>query len=277
MIVQTERGASLMKIRRTLGIDLGDMILLRATDTGETTRFVDEDRLLHGSYDGRVIYFAEGPNAGQQRRIPAKGGGIGYLTWGRSVNVAPQIGDEAELWNLHGIGFHPTTVNEHIRSAQSKAVEYARIPIASDVAATYSYDARTIPIPDGFRRITGLQWYHHRGEWKTVPRAPRPGAPGYWIDKATRTIEIEGIYRQQMDLQTYRILGSGREVIMEDEYDTTLAPAEWIVAEAGKTLLMSNLREGIDARFLQQKLAEYSRESEMKRGMAVGREMGDLV
>lgn len=264
---QSAIGTTRREIRQRLGFALGDMILLEA-ESGTTTTLVDSNHIHPASYRGRFVYFYSGANNGKMRRIvnaePPQ------IEWDTPLASAIVAGVKAELWNMNGVGFRPDIVSEHIRNAHRKAIESDLLPLV-DTSLTYSSTDNTISVPTDFRAITGVQFDLGNGQWYSIPRAARVSGPGYWVNRYTREIEINGQPRYYASGNTIRLLGYGRENELTDDSATTITNAEWLIAEAGRSLIMATLTSDADTRFTQQKLAEFSRESELKRSMVRSR------
>lgn len=266
---QTVTGITRKTLRQTLGFELGDIVLIKATSAGGTTTFTDANHIHPASYKGRFILFTSGTNNGEIRRIT--GGTPPSIDWGVAVPASTAVNDEAELWNMNGVGWRPDVVNEHIRMAHRRALESDMLFYLDDTSVVWDSTQGWADIPQEFRGISDIQFADGTGSWFSIPRSPRPSGPGYWINRYQRRIEINGDFRTRVNGRTFRILGTAREDELTQDTHRTLVNAEWLVAEAGRTLLMGNLSSDADTRFTQQKLAEFSRAVEMKRGMVVGR------
>lgn len=256
-------------IRQDVGYTLGDMKLLTATSNGLTTTFIDNVNLFlpNNEYRGTRLRFTSSPNLGLEATVTASTQSTGSLTF-TPARTSTAAGNTAELWNWQGNGFLPENINYFIQQAHREAQQYFPLPAYAEETDEFDRIDPEIAIPDTFRAVTGLQWIDGDDNWRAVKRAKKPGAPGYWVEKAGRVIVLNGNAREGMSGYPYRVRG----YVMEDELtaddDVTVVNAEWLrarVCELACTAMLNRMPE------LRDKVALYKGDAQQKRAMIVAR------
>lgn len=256
-------------LRQDVGYTLGDLILLTATSNGSTTTFLDNVNcfLPNSEYRGTRLYFTSGSNSGLQATVTDSTQSTGTLTFS-PARTSTTTGNTAELWNWQGNGFLPDNINMFIQQAHREAMQYFPLPALAEESDAFDRDYPFITIPDTFRAVTGLQWLDSDENWRSVARAKGPGKPGYWVDKAGRSIVLNGGARESLSDGTYRVRGYTMEAELTSDTSETVVNAEWLrarVCELACTAMMNRMPE------LRDKVALYKGDAQLKRTMIVGR------
>lgn len=256
-------------IRQDVGYTLGDLILLAATSNGLTTTFIDALNcyLPNNEYRGTRLYFTSAPNNNLQATVTGSSQSTGTLTF-TPARTSTQSSNTAELWNWQGNGFLPDNINYFIRQAHREAMQYLPIPAVAEESVSFDRDDPVIAIPDTYRAVTGVQWLDDDENWHAAPRAKGPGKPGYWVEKASRTIQIMGQARTDLDGRIYRVRGYLMEDELTEDDDVTTVNAEWLrarVCELACTAMLNRMPE------LRDKVALYKGDAQLKRTMIVNR------
>lgn len=260
------------QVRQDIGTTLGDMLLLTATANGSTTTFIDALNLPlpNNEYRGCRLYFTSSPNDNLQATVTASTQSSGTLTFApaRSSTVA---GNTAELWNWQGNGFQPDHINRFIGQAHREAMQYLPVPAHAEESDAFDGNDPTIDVPATFRAVTGVQWQDDDLNWRSIPRAKGPGKPGYWVERASREIQVMGAARDVMDGRIYRVRGYLMESDLDDDTDTTAVNAEWLRARVCELACTAIVQRAANPALLRDKIALYKGDAQVKRAMVVGR------
>jgi hypothetical protein len=262
-----------------VGKGLGDCLVVTATADGTNQSFIDDDNLdgPNGAYKGFDIYFTGGTadNLELRRRIADSTQAVGRVTWNKVLPAETAEGDEAELWNLRGIGIKAIEVNEALNWALALAGKQADIPIVAVVSGAFSRDSPRVSIPTEVTRgMYGMSWEDGEGVVRTIDRASDPYDEGWYYDQASRTIVIGGSYLSPMDGMTLTINGLGTPPSLLTDDDTTTLDPEWLVAEATKRVISAIRVRNPEA---QSWLPPAWQESQQKRPYASGRGIANAV
>lgn len=274
------RGVTRKELRQTAGLGLGDLVLVRATANGTTDQFIDVNKLLRPreEYIGRRIYFVGGTveNMGQIRRITSANSATGSVQLSISLPEPTMVGDEAELWSRHELGWEPDDVNRLIRQAHIEAASHFQLSATADIS---EFDARdpAIGIPSSFVAVTGVEWRDPRcAEWVSIDRARARNAPGYWVDKANRTIVVYGDDRLHVSSRLLRVRGYIKERPLDRDGDVTNLNQEWLIARV-KELMYNQLSNRTDNVNLALNMAaQFRQEAMVKRTMVMPRRAANV-
>jgi hypothetical protein len=273
-------GVTLKTLRRKVAkrIPGEQFIVLVATD-GDTTEFRDTENLQGptNAYVGSDLYLLDGLNAGKQRRIQSYSQSLGQLTWRTALPTAVVEGDEAELWNVRGIGVTATQVNDAINDAIESLAKNVWIPVAASVTDDFDQDSPTIAIPASLTRgFYALNWQDSvsDGIWYDVDGGGEVPRSGWWYDAANGVIQVDGDWRSRIHGRAVRILGYGGTGVLSADTDMTPIDSEAIVTEAASNLLVANGSRNPDfERYLQRADALAA----ARRPFAVGRKAPNTI
>jgi hypothetical protein len=237
---------TLQDLRREVGKQLGDLLILTATDDGTDTVFYDNLRLTapDNAYKGRNLYFTDGTalNIGSSRRVQTsvQSGGVLNLTPALPANV--MTGDEAELWGIHAQGWLPGEVNDMLKVVNRNAMQNFFIPVEATVTDAFDPMTGYITLPAAITvGIFDLEYLRPAGDWSSIDRATNRGGPGYWTARGLGKIIIGGDYwLSAMNGMDVRVIGYGDGAAFEDDDDETLVNPEYMVWETVYRLLFAN-------------------------------------
>lgn len=274
---------SLRTIRRNIGLDLGDMTLLEATDDGDTNRIVDANNLYipTNAAAGRILYVMSGPDIGKRRVVVSNSQPTFSITFNPALDNIVTTGTEFELWNRRGQGFDPVVqVNAQINNAIRKACDYAWITALDETVTSYDYEQGWIPKPTDSRGVYRIDYGlgYEYDDFSSIPRAREYGAPGWevigdriWINGDTRTIANERA------LRIHYYMGPSSLDVLEDDTDTVNLPLDWIVLQVKAALLevqsMANPQDGVT--YSRWQLAQQAADKRL--GMVGSRQHPDAV
>jgi hypothetical protein len=277
------RGMSRLEIRQMAGMGTGDLIVARASQDGTNVQFYDDGKLLRPreEYVGRRIYFVGGTaeNLGKIRRIVSASSAQGLVQWSSTLPAATQEGDIAELWGRHELGWEPDDVNRFIAQAHLEASSHFQISATAELGA-FSASSPSLSIPSSFVAVTGVEWYDesipHTTDWTNLDKARNRNGPGYWVDKANRTVLIAGNPRRSLDTKTVRLRGYIKERPLEYDADVTNLNVEWIVARV-KELMFNQLSMRTDnIQVAMSMAAQFRQEAMVKRTMVMPRRAANV-
>jgi hypothetical protein len=267
---QIERSADRTSIRRDVGPLLGDYVLLKSTAPGTTTTLIDMNNVLYSSYEGRMLYFAGGSNAGHQRKVLSSNVSTGTVEWANPLPFDTALYDEAELWNRHGNSWTAAEVNDAIRIAHKRALEHFPLP-HSEETGTWT-NGTDIDVSEEFWGITAVEWLDYNGGWHGIQRASGPGGAGYWLNRGSRTISIGGPYYQGRHTGfPLRIRGYLREDELDHDSAETQLNTEWIAVEACRIILGASKGMKSNDREIESRYRDFAAEAAAKRVMVRGR------
>lgn len=238
----TTGGVTRKQLRRWVGEAIGDCIVLTATDDGTNQSFIDDNNLdgPNNAYNGFDLYVVGGTalNRGQRRRITSSTQSASRVNWNKPLPADTAEGDEAELWNVRGIGIKATEVNNAIDWALAAASKHVLIPIQADVTDTFDQDSPRITLPAAITRgMYQVSWTDGEDVVRTIDRANDPYDEGWYYDPASGTVIIGGSYRSRMDGFTVTVSGFGIPASLSSDSDTTDVDPEWLVAEATRRVI----------------------------------------
>lgn len=281
VIVPPSTGAlakSLQAIRREIGKDLGDFLLVTATAGNVSDSvWVDDDHLVGAehAYRGRTLYVTAGTagNLLEIRRVDDSSKTGTSLTLVRPLPSTIQISDEAELWGVHTEGWQPWEVNDTINNVIEDAGSHFFIPILASVTDAFDPDTRSITIPASITKgVVSLEYQSDIDDlWYPVhEQAETLGDTGYFVNRGQRTITIGGdVWPTLLDGLSLRILGYGVPARLTSDADTTDVNKEWIVRESMRRLL--NMGWERKPEFVARRINAATREAEVARERALMR------
>jgi hypothetical protein len=229
--------------RRKLVLDImkgvGDLRVLTATRDGTDVQFYDDANLSGepGAYTGREALFVAGTlaNVGALRYVTGSADrGIGF---GVALPVATAEGDECWMANTRGVGFRFQDVHDAINRAINIAREHGPVPTSIDSSVYATGDG--IAVPPSFVSVENVLWQDPNDEtvWRSVAKAKRAGGKGWWVDRATRTVQIGGGPAITINGQTVNVWGLAEPAELYDDDDTTTISADWLVTQAQEIML----------------------------------------
>ena len=234
-------------LRRTIMRGLGDMIVLTATEDGDTTTFIDAVH-LHGEpghYAGRLAYISGGTaaNLDLTRSVRGSSQSATSITFQLALPAATATGDELELVNTFGMGWTFEDIHNAINEAIAEASTYGAVPISTDVAEVFDEaGTRTVAIPDTFVGVNGVQVLDDRDQPVNVRRANVFGANGWAVDHANREILIAGRMAALAHERTVRLYGYGNPEPLDNDDDDTALDPEWLHHKIRSILLLNPIR-----------------------------------
>lgn len=231
-------GVTRKYLRREIGRELGQCIVLTATDGG-TTELICKSRLTGAtnSYRGRTIYFTGGTagNLGLTRDIVASNKTNGQVEWSEPLPDDVADGDEAELWGVSKTGVEPWEVEEMINAVISDGGLNYGIPVLAAVTDPFDMESGEVEIPATITKgIISVQ-YQKDGydDWITIDRASYAGGYGYWVNRGLGTMTIGGSWLiSELDGLDLQIIGEAYPDTLDEDTDTTDMPKQWIIAES---------------------------------------------
>lgn len=263
-----------LELRRMVGRGLGDCVVCTATAAGNEQTYYDEDHLdgPDNAYRGGDLWF---PALNLRRRITASTQATGLVTWQKPLAAATAEGDEAELWNVRGIGIKPAEVNDFLNDALTVAAAQATVPMEATVAAAFDRDDPRLIVPAELTRgIYAVVWADDEGAVLTVDPASSYGKEGWFYDRASGRVVIGGSYLAPMDGQAVTIKGFGVPPPLLTDDDATTVSAEWLVAEATRrAVAAARLRNPDYERYL----PPHWQEAMQKRDLPTGRALPNQV
>lgn len=236
--VPTVTGATRATITRDVLKDLGDLRILTATRIGSDVIFWDDANLNGepGAYTGREARFAGGTaqNLGLIRYVSGSANrGIGF---GVALGAATQVGDECWLINTRGIGYRFQDVYDAINQAIRDAGSHGLV-LASVTTATYTRGTG-IALPASFATVEDVQWRDPNDTtvWRSIKKAVRANANGWWVDPYTRTIVIGDPMASKITGRTINVWGLGVPAELTNDTAVTPINGKWLAAAAAATI-----------------------------------------
>lgn len=235
-------GATRRQIRRDVLRAVGDLRLLKATADGSNVTFIDSVNLVGetGAYRGREVIFTSGTaaNLGEIRYVTGSSQQQRGLGFGIALPADTKAGDEAEMLNTRGTGFHLQDVHDAINQAIRGIAGRALVPAGTDEIA-YSRGT-AIVVPPEFATIENVQWQPANSqcaEWRTLPKATRVGGFGWSVDPAAREVVIAGKPGWRLDGGLVKVWGLAPPPELLDDADQTALDPEWLTNATAALLL----------------------------------------
>lgn len=270
---------TLKALRRKVGKRIpGEQLVVLTATGGDTTSFRDSRNLPgpNDAYKGADLYFVTGSNAGEQLRIQSSAQATNQLNWSTAA-TAVVVGDEAELWNLRGIGVNAIQVNDAINDAIASLAKNVWIPVSATIADDFDQDTPTVAIPATLTRgVYSVDWQDsvQDGIWQQIDGGGEVPRYGWWYDAANAVIQIDGTWRSAIHGRTIRVLGYGGTDTLDADTDTTPIDSEALVTEAVANLLVANSSRNADFERFQQRADAMAA---VRRPFAVGRKQPNTV
>jgi hypothetical protein len=246
----TITGVDRCTLRRDILRDLGDLLLLVATKDGDANIFIDEVNLNAevGGYIGREAYFCgtnvPTANAGQTRYVADSSRAQHAIAFEAALPAPTLAGDECELVNLRGVGFHAHSVNEALNESIRFAQRHSLFAVSQAVVDADPASG-LFPIPPDYRTIEHVAYSDWNGRLSPLVRTDNRANTGYLVDPANRTIELgggiaggyygSGYYYTSAPTQV-RIDGLVEPQLLHEDHDLTKIDAEWIVYQTEANL-----------------------------------------
>jgi hypothetical protein len=280
--VVSTSGSSRQELRRMIGRRLpGEQFTALTATGGSTTDFKDTENAQgpNDAYKGSELYIVSGSalNVGKTRRVQSSNQMLGQLNWGTPLPAAIGVGDNAELWNVRGVGTTAVQVNDAINDAIMMARKHAWMPIEANVSLAFDQDSPTVTLPGtitkGFFGLDFQDW-QYPDKWHEIDGGGEFPRVGWWYDRGAGKIVIGGYWANAANGRTLRVRGYGFPAVLNADTDTTSIDPEWIVTEAVRILLQKNVMKNADnERWFQPASAE----SAVKRGFAIGRKASNTI
>ena len=201
---------TLQEIRRSVGRELGDMLVLTATAAGTTTSLVDNKNLYlpTNACKNRVLYFTGGTagNIGEKRIVSANDQANTLLQWPIELGAATVVADEAELWNTRGMGWDPVQeVNPAINDVIREVAQYIWLEDTESIG-TFDQDTPYFSLPSGTRGLYVVEYMDSNSDtrWHEIPQADNQNAPGWHLERGANIVWIVGYWAQMADTNTVR-------------------------------------------------------------------------
>jgi hypothetical protein len=232
-------------IRQAVADRLDDLKVLTATvDSGGYGTLRDDIELT----DATNAYLASQAmpisgtalNLGQIVRVVGSDAASHTITVTPDLPAMPVEGDQWELVNLNGKGWRFQDYHRFINQVFADASEMALVHITTTVSGGFDEGTPTVVIPDDFDSISGVSFVDGE-DVQMIRRARRPGpySDGYWLDRSTRTLRIEGGYRSYASGADITLTGLGPQAAMTDDDDTTTIDLRWLVPEVAARMAES--------------------------------------
>ena len=234
------------ELRARVARELGDYVLLTATDLGTTTTIIDTLNVgtFAENFNGRFLYFTSGTNVGLTRRVTATTDGSGTLTFTPAASGAVAESVTCEVYNKRGVGFTPDQYHSAINDAINDAYPLGVIRVRSTIGTAFDADTQTVTVPAAMTHVSDVEWQDSDTFWHSIPMASRRNEFGWIADPTAGEIRILGRIGSDIDGNTVRLTGYGRQGTLADDSDTCALNAEYIVCRAKFHLCMSALDRG---------------------------------
>lgn len=236
---------TLLEIRRMVMAKFGDLVQLKATNTGTLTSFIDKNTIVGepGRYAGREVRFLTGSNAGQDRYVTGSSRDTNSITFSQPLPFAPAIGDEADMTNAYGLGVTFHAVDMAINNALNIARNYALVETAYDVPDPFDgYGVHEVTIPTTYVAINAvMQQNPVTSAWSPVQRAHSFGDTGWSIDGVNRSIVINGSAGRGARNKRLRIYGYTLPMPLVNDSDTTTIDLDWLLNKATSHICLDTL------------------------------------
>jgi hypothetical protein len=272
---------SLQQIRRAVGGEIGDMMLLEATADGDTTTLVDANNLWlpDRALINRVLYFTGGSeaNIGSKRIATGNSQAATHVTWAVALLEPTLIGDVAEMWNTRGTGWDPIQdVNREINNVVRKALDYVWVPTMVEIGA-FDQNVPYAAIPTEVRAFGAVEHDDDLGLRYTIPAARQQGQAGWWYEPGSGLLWINQPYAAAADTYNIYLHAEVDDVNMEIDSDTIGLPLEYILANVKANLLESSYDQNPTERGLFQRWQKNVNQAQSMRGVLGRRPMTDMV
>lgn len=237
------------QLRRDILKNLGDMRILTATaDSMSNVKFIDTINLVGevGAYKGREVIFTGGTaaNLGLIRYVSGSSSDESAIGFRQSLPAEPIAGDECEMVNTRGIGYRIADVHDAINQS-IRQVAGRELGSLSSVDSDYAYGT-AITVPAEFVTVEDVQWQdpYDTVRFHALPKASRPNGKGWWVDRATRTVQITGRIRhlngwwcEDGPTRSVRVWGLAQPAELYDDDDQTDLDPMWLIANTLSLLL----------------------------------------
>jgi len=234
---------SRLQLFKDVAVELGDLIQLTATTTGTTSTFISTSDMLYpdGALNGREAWYSFSNGAGSaankwtRRLVTGNTQSTGTISVMPAWSAAPISGDIVLLVNSRGTGVEIPEIHWKI----NQLIRRVRTELATEVvdtAATFSASSPVINIPTAWDAFLGIQIERNpnlTGVWDNL--IGKPYTINHW--DSPKTVTINMTHRGVCQGKRLRLIGAIDLVELDDDDDTTTAPASWIAKTAAYELL----------------------------------------
>ncbi len=229
---------TLTEVRRAVGLKLGDVLILRATDDApSTSTFTDavhfgnrEDNAP--SLTNRILYFATGDNAGHEARTTTYASATTTLSFTPAATANPATGEEAELWSvterIQSITNLHAYINLAIRSVERIATSEVWAP-----AETFNARSPYLDIPANWVEVGGVEYTDRSGYVYEVPESLLRVRPG------PRTIQILGRPAAFAHSRSATVWGYAKASQLVADTDTTDVDPQWLIETVASAISLA--------------------------------------
>lgn len=239
-------GTPRITIRRRVLQKLGDLIVATASANGTTQTLIDQKRLIGepNAYRGmQALLTTFGANQGEERYVTGSARDTRSITFDFSLPEATVIGDEVELINFRGTGYHFEDVNRAIATAVDDAAKGAPEPVILANTAAFTRVPGIISIPDDWVAVSGVQWRDDDDStWQNMTYSGRQLGSGWSVDRANRTVNIGKQMGYRIEDKDTQIVGFRIPAAPEFDDDLVGIDASWVVAECVSLLSSASYR-----------------------------------
>lgn len=225
------------EIRRAAIRDLGDILIATATADGTDVSLIDTTNLTGPAqaYLARQILFTgpnDSDNLGEQRYCTQSSAINRSIAWGVALPADTAEGDECELLNTRATGFRFQDVHEQINSCIRSVAKDALFPV-QPFTVEFTYGT-PIEIPELWSSVEYVRRLDtcdtSTDTWRVIHKSPREHGDGWWIDKATRQINVTGSEGYSYSGATMKVWGLGSHAEVFDDRDPILLDEDWLVS-----------------------------------------------
>jgi hypothetical protein len=247
IVVPTMQGYTRKELRETVGIALGDLMVITATaDSPGPTTFTDTNRLVDEPryYNGREVYFVYGTaeNQGLIRHVQSSSQAERTLTFTSALPANVQVGDQAHMVNWRGVGFSIYDYHSVIDAIHRDMAEsHYEMPVIIEIGASLDAATNRISLPESIVSVEGLEYYDDYHGWTEV--YPHENGPlgGWSVDPFLNAIQLSPAFARRPQHGTLRLMARADPTPPQNDGDMIYLPHEWMSLEAQARLLEQSL------------------------------------
>jgi hypothetical protein len=229
------------ELRRLVGDVTGDLLLIRATSTTNTTTIADTVRLADRgdrapSIVNRILYFgadADTANLAHEAAVTDFTSSTRTITFTPAAPTAPTSGKYAELWSVAERIGSISAIHRLINYAIEQVKDMAGLEEYSTPAVTFDARTGTVAIPATWAEVGGAEWTDSSGYARELPSR--------WlrVRPAGRLVEIHGKGAGLANRKSVRLWGYPRMTALTTDAGTTDVDAAWIVNSVAQALTLA--------------------------------------